>query len=414
VTGSRWDAIVIGAGPAGSTAARCLAEWGRRVLLVDRAVFPRDKVCGDALIPDAQGALGRAGLLDQVRARGYTASGLSVYSPSNIRVDLEGRFVTLRRMELDDLIRSSAVDRGAAFRVARAVRVASEPAGGATVEFADGGRECAPVAVIATGADVTLAEDQRRNGGGAEHTTRERPGDRAAERQGAGAAPALALRCYVHSSVEIPSLVISFSRRILPGYAWIFPLGAGWYNVGCGAFQPSRQSKVNLRRMFETFTATFPLARQLFAASSEHTPLAGARLRCGLAPEAAYRGGSVVAVGESVDATYPFTGEGIGKAMESAEIAASVIHEALAGDHARLADLPDRLRSVLGPRYEGYRVAERWIARAWLTDLVALRVRSSVFLRRAAARVLDETADPRQVFSWRVFLPRWAPFGARS
>ena len=53
------DVLVVGAGPAGSAAAQLLARAGREVVLVDGQAFPRDKVCGDGLIPDAHHALGR-------------------------------------------------------------------------------------------------------------------------------------------------------------------------------------------------------------------------------------------------------------------------------------------------------------------------------------------------------------------
>ncbi len=65
-----WDVVVAGAGPAGATAALHLARRGRRVLLADRHPFPREKVCGDGLIPDALRALERAGLLPRGPPRG--------------------------------------------------------------------------------------------------------------------------------------------------------------------------------------------------------------------------------------------------------------------------------------------------------------------------------------------------------
>ena len=376
--------IVIGAGPAGSTAARVVAARGHRVLLVDRREFPRDKVCGDALIPDAIAALRRAGLLDTVGQRAHVADTLSVFSPSNVRVDLPGRFMTIRRMDLDAILKDAATEAGVDFRTRRVVAIESVPGEGATVRFADGSEECATVAVLATGADTTL---------------RSAPAN-------PGETEAVALRGYVRSSFDIPELVVSFSRRILPGYAWIFPLGAGWYNVGCGAFRNRGRRKVNLERLFDAFVTTFPLARRLLDGASERTRVRGARLRCGLSPDAAYDGGAVIAVGETIATTYPFTGEGIGKAMESAELAADAIHEALVAPplHTRLAQIPDRLRQHLAPRYDGYRVAERWIAHAWLTDLVAQRVSRSEDLRRASAEILNETAGPKTLFSWRLVL----------
>jgi flavin-dependent dehydrogenase len=77
---STCDALVIGAGPAGSAAAWALARAGLDVALVDQQSFPRDKVCGDALIPDALGAIDTMGLRAAVEADGMSLPELRVYA----------------------------------------------------------------------------------------------------------------------------------------------------------------------------------------------------------------------------------------------------------------------------------------------------------------------------------------------
>src|SRR5260370_16214471 len=79
-----WDVVVIGAGPAGSVAALHLATEGHRVLLLDKQRFPRDKTCGDGLLPEAQGVLQRAGLLQHALELGRRLAILSMISPSRI------------------------------------------------------------------------------------------------------------------------------------------------------------------------------------------------------------------------------------------------------------------------------------------------------------------------------------------
>ncbi len=385
-----WDVVVIGAGPAGTTVARILAERGHATLLLDRHLFPREKVCGDALIPDAVDALRRAGLLDTVEAEGYGSDRLSVFSPSAVRVDLSGHFLTLRRRRLDHLLLEAARRQGARFLAAKATAITST-ARQVTVRLAG----CADAvraryAVLATGTDTRL------------RATPPTP----------PAASAVALRCYVASPIEIPQLVISFDQSVLPGYAWVFPLGKGWYNIGCGVFRRDRrQGQRNLRQVFQAFTADFPIARSIWARRSDATPLAGARLLCGLEPGAAYDGCRTVAVGETIAATFPFTGEGIGKAMQTGELAAEAIDTALeSDDSASLASYPSLLERRLEPRYTGYRVAERWVQWPRVTDFVARRVARSERLRHAAAGVLSETAYPRQVFSARALVPALLPW----
>src|SRR5574340_446925 len=78
-----WEVIVVGAGPAGSIAAGHLARSGYRVLLLDGQKFPRDKTCGDALIPDSLKVLERTSLLPEILKHGNQFSLASVFSPSD-------------------------------------------------------------------------------------------------------------------------------------------------------------------------------------------------------------------------------------------------------------------------------------------------------------------------------------------
>ena len=391
VAAMQWDVVVIGAGPAGSTAARILAARGHAVLLVDRSAFPRDKVCGDGLIADALGCLRRAGLYETVVRQGFRADTLSIFSPSGVRVDLPGEFVTLPRMQLDALLLQAAVEYGAAFHAGRVNALTSQGDGVRVQLHGTGDVVRARYAVLATGTDLSLYP-------GTDRTRKTR-------------ADAVALRCYVRSPVELEELIISFDRSILPGYAWIFPLGGGRYNVGCGVFhRHERHRRVNLRQTFTAFTQEFPLAREIWSARSESTPPVGATLRCGLDPRRAYDGRGVVAAGEVIATTFPFTGEGIGKAMESAEAAAQQLSAALAGDAEALTSYPRILHEAFQPRYAGYHAAERWIAYPWVSDLVAQGVRRSGRLRRAAAGVINESTDPRTVFSVRALAAGLLPW----
>lgn len=390
-----WDAVVVGAGPAGSTAARELAEAGRSVLLLDKASFPREKVCGDGLIPDALNALRRAGLYQQIAGEGHRVSVLSAFSPRNIRVDVPGEFVTLRRDRLDHVLLQAARERGALLEHARVTALrAGDDGVSVVVAGADSGIR-ARIAVVATGANMSLLRQA-----GVTHRSE---------------ASAVALRCYVRSPVTIDELVISFHRSILPGYAWIFPLGDQQYNVGCGVFyRGGRREPVNLRNTFTTFCQEFPLARQLLGEAQHVSPLTGAQLRCGLDGATACHGTRILSIGETIGATFPFTGEGMGKAMETGEIAARQIDRALAeDDHAHLTEFADVLERELAPRYTGYRVAQNWLSHPWVNDLVAGRVRRSPRLQRAVAGVLNETVDPRTIFSWRLFVPDWLPWKPR-
>ena len=382
-----WDVVIIGAGPAGATAAIHLAAKGHRVLLLDKDNFPRDKVCGDGLIADTIGALKRVDLYQQVQSLGFETTVGTVYSPSRVTFDVPGQFITLKRILLDELVLRRAILGGAEFchgKVSNIETLADETL---SVSLEDTNVTIrARIVFVATGANVELPLKL----GLVENT---KPS-------------AVALRCYVRSSIALDRLIISYDRSITPGYAWIFPLGNDEFNIGCGiTYRGQKNEGVNLREFFRQFIENFPIASELMRKADSIAPLRGAMLRCGMTGTTAKGPGSILVLGESIATTFPFTGEGIGKAMESGELAAQLAHEALETvDFERLKSFPKRLETELRHKFLGYKIAEDWFSRPWLNDFVAKRIRNSRFLQDAVAGLVNETVDPRKIFSWRGIL----------
>ncbi len=367
-----WDVAIVGCGPAGAVAAMELARRGVRVVALERHAFPRDKICGDALVPDACRVLERLGLFERVRAQSHVARRVLWISPAGVEVPLAMDALVAKRHAFDALLAEAAAERGAVIANANAsaVRTDGEIA---TVHLRDGGEVRARVLVLATGADVRLLASLgmvRR-----------------------AMATSVAIRCYVRSRARVDDLVVAFHRLVPRGYAWIFPLGDGEYNVGCGWNDLSRGG-ANLREALDAFMTSFPLARELRAGETERTPLAGATLRAGLTGAQLRHSSNVIAIGETIGATFPLTGEGIGKAMETGERAAEVIAR------GELAAYDAEIES-LRYRYAGYFAAERWLIRPRLNDFLARIVRRRPSMLKLLEGVLDETVDPHEVFSLR-------------
>jgi geranylgeranyl reductase family protein len=387
------DVLVIGAGPAGSAAALTLASRGLRVVLADKSEFPRDKVCGDALIPDALKALARLGLRQRVLAQAQEAASIRIYAPDGSHVELTAQLACLPRARLDDIMRRAAVEAGA--RVFTPYALAD-----ATVE------EDVVVGAVLRGATADLLGVRARAtilATGAAAKPLERFG--VCERR---AANAIAARLYVQAPRELArkyhSLCISYDRRISPGYGWVFPGPGETFNVGIGYFHDSSVGAPveNLRRLMTRFVQTFPPAAALVAGSRMLTDLRGAPLRTSLSGARLARPGLVV-IGEAAGMTYAFSGEGIGKAIESGIIAGEILSESLRtrtdGPDAAGRRYATRIAAEFAQRFRAYDVAQHWLARPVLANFLARRANKGSYVRAQLQALLEETGDPRELFS---------------
>lgn len=378
LTGCVWDVAIVGGGPAGAMAALHLALGGWRVVVLERAAYPREKVCGDALISDSIRVLERAMLLSQVESRAVEATSLRVFSPSLIELTIPTRALVIKRIEFDEVIVRGAVNAGAVVAQGTVESIeAGEPAS-LRVRYLDTPLR-ARIVIVATGADVRLLEPLGMVG-------QSNP-------------TIVAMRRYIRSEERIDQLVFSFDRTIAPGYAWLFPLGNGEYNLGCGGAYGSK--RVDLTAALDRFLQDFAPLRRFTGGITHMEPIKGAVLRSGLKGTTAWHPPNVLAIGETIGSTFPLTGEGIGKAMETGERAAAVASRALnANDLGALSTFPAEV-DALRIRYRGYELAERWMTTPWLADLVLCLARRSRHAVLCAEAVLNETADPREIFSLR-------------
>jgi len=222
------DVLVVGAGPAGCMAAMDLARQGINVLVADRSQFPREKVCGDGLLEDSLQILESVGLGSEVQQKAHPIRSILFVAPNGTECELEGNFLTLPRKDLDALLLEEACKAGAQFLGGITV---SEPlvqngvcAGALGLD--EEGHEInitARLVLLATGANARIMRVfgvlQNRN-----HS-------------------AIGVRGYFRltETIDESSMVVVYDKRILPGYGWMFPLGQGIFNVGCGIFLEGRK-----------------------------------------------------------------------------------------------------------------------------------------------------------------------------
>ncbi|TAK16813.1 MAG: geranylgeranyl reductase family protein [Acidobacteria bacterium] len=387
------DVVVAGAGPAGSMAARMLARAGLRVVLCDKATFPRDKTCGDALIPDSIAALRFAGAWDGVAERARALDLLEVLSPRGIAVPIRGEYRVVRRRVFDEVLFNGALQAGAEFRQASVKRPIEDPAGhvaGIVVERSGREEEIrAPLTVLATGAEGAILKKF----------------DASARTTASG----YAIRTYaVHASPGRASdrLFISLERDLLPGYAWAFPGPENIFNIGVFWASARRGRRLNLRAALDRLmSGNGNLGEMLgpMKPTSLGDGYAGAMLRTGLTGSSLGRRGLAI-IGDAAGTTYSISGEGIGKAMESG----LVVAELAVGSR----DLPQvgclykaEMQQRYARRFRAYRSAERWMRLSILADLVAYRANRSPTILRHLTSVVTEDSLSGDVFSLKGF---WA------
>lgn len=324
-----FDAIVVGAGPAGCSAASFLAVEGFRVLLLDKATFPRDKVCGDAISPLALDVLDRMGALEWIDSHGpWKVEGVRISSPSGhvvcgrglLRKDLRGFGYVMPRYRLDDLLRrfASRHPNVTCMEQWEVYDLIQDSKGGVMGVLAqkEGRRKpyyaCTVLAADGVNSQVAKVLSLRN----------EDPRHRA-----------FAIRAYFDGVEGLTRHIeIHYDRGILPGYGWIFPVGPRTANVGVGLFRRFTSAKEALRR-FKTFVEENPFARQrLRSAEMREGTLKGWSIPFG-SYKAKRARGNVLLLGDAGSFVDTLTGEGIYFALRSGELAAQAVRAGLRRIH---------------------------------------------------------------------------------
>ena len=376
-----FDVVVVGAGPAGCAAATTLARGGDRVLLADRARFPRDKCCGDGLTTAATRRLDALGLDPADVASFRPAAEFAVRSPSGriIRFPLgkgPGVYAAVaRRTDLDAALVALARRHGATVREGtRCVGVARDD-GDVHVRF-EGGEEARGRYVVA--ADGAWSPIRRMLAPPAPPAGPGRATDSRSDW--------IAFRTYATGvrPAALDRLWVWFDAALLPGYAWSFPLADSSVNLGIYVRrgEGGRAATLWESTIAGSFAASLLGPDAVLVSPPRAWPIPTAIERAGLAG----LGGRVLFVGDAAGAADPLTGEGISQALETGILAAA----AIAGAPSSPGVVADRYRrAVLRSLGRDQRVS-RWcqvpLARP-LGARAALRVvDASGFVRRNVGR----------------------------
>jgi geranylgeranyl reductase family protein len=396
------DVIVVGAGPAGSATAHHLARAGHDVLLLEKTSFPREKVCGDGLTPRAVRSLVSMGIDTSEQAGWLHNKGLRIIG-GGMRLEIPwpelasypAYGLVRPRSDFDDLLARQAVKSGAVLRENTTVTgPVLDKAGritGVTTKGENGPvTYSAPLVVAADGnsSRLSLAMGLEKRD--------DRP---------MGVAVRTYYRSPRHDDDWLESWLELWDRgddgkeRLLPGYGWIFGVGDGTSNVGLGILNTSTAwGKVDYKDLLKRWLDQTP-EEWGFRDENRTQPVRGAALPMGFNRQPHYANGMLL-VGDSGGMVNPFNGEGIAYAMESGEIAAQVIAQALARPTAdarerALQAYPQTLKQTYGGYYTVGRMFVKAIGDDRVMKLATRHGLPHPVLMRFVLKLMANLTDPR-------------------
>ena len=305
------DVLVVGAGPAGTSAAVALAQRGvRNVLLLDRATFPRDKTCGSGLSPNAITLAEELGIGDELRRQSVPIQSVKVVTPGGRSMVLTSNAsaVVLLRRTFDNLLLERARALGVTFeagvRINDLLREGERIVG---VRTADGREIRARFVLCADGAHSIFSTDPRPK-----------------------RSISTLMGWWDGAEFEEGQIEMIFDRNVAPLYGWLFPEGGARVNIGIcmeGAREGTRADR-NVRDVFARFLADHYEARLRHATQvgklKGHPIVYTTWVSHTTAPGSLY-------VGEAARVTHNATGEGISQAMQCGIFAAQAVSDVLGG-----------------------------------------------------------------------------------
>jgi geranylgeranyl reductase family protein len=358
-TATTAEVIVVGAGPAGSTIATHLARAGLDVLVLEKSIFPREKVCGDGLTPRGVKQLIDLGIDTRLEAGWLRNKGLRVLGGG---VTMELQWPELAsfppyglvrpRRDFDEMLARHAEKAGARVHENTTVTEVVMDAGRVTGVRARAGEDREPVtftapltiacdgvsARVAVSAGIQRREDRPMGVAVRRYYTSPRTDDD-----------------YLESHLELWDRSNPNEPKLLPGYGWIFGMGDGTSNVGLGILSTSNAyGGIDYRALLRSWLDGTP-EEWGFREENATGKIGGAALPMGFNRMPLYRSGLLL-VGDAGGMVNPFNGEGIAYAMESAALAAECAAQALArpagqGRELALRQYPVALKQALGGYY---------------------------------------------------------------
>ncbi|VVB66277.1 Digeranylgeranylglycerophospholipid reductase [Candidatus Gugararchaeum adminiculabundum] len=394
-----FDVIIVGAGPSGSSCAAMLGKKGRKVLLLEKAKYPRDKTCGDAISGKSMRAVKTLGLQAQLEASPQAdVWGVKFSSPNGAIVEIpfpnkdktRAPGFCCRREIFDNMLfqeaKKNARQTIEEFQVSEVI-IEDGFAVGVKGTDLRSKRQMEFRAKLIIGADGANGVVPRALG---VDTLPE--GDKC-----------MALRAYYKGVKGLgKNIELHFIDEILPGYFWIFPLDNGLANVGVGMIGSDiRKKKVDLRKAMLNAIERNEMFKQRFAGAQIVGEIKGWVLPFGSHHRKNYGNGFML-VGDAASLVDPFTGEGIGNATTSGIMAAKIADEALAArdfSETFLKRYDRELFEEIGPELKTSKMLQKMGRFKFLLNLIIGKASRNEEIRNTISGMLANEVAKKQIIS---------------
>jgi geranylgeranyl reductase family protein len=366
---------IIGAGPGGATAALQLAQLGVECVVVDKAVFPRDKVCGDGLSGKVLTLLERIdkGIGERLQQALFKMDswGVTFVAPNRIGMDIPYRMgyendrsnprgFVCKRIDFDNFLVDELKRRPDMIHLYEGTSIDKyelKP-DGYHLSSKDGSfRVKADIVIVANGAHSGFTKDVAGIRMEPEHYV-------------AG------IRAYYKGINDLHKdnfIELHFLKNMLPGYLWIFPLPNGEANVGVGMLSNNaRNNKINLKQLMLDTIANDPVMKERFKNPELVGTIDGYGLPLG-SKKRKLHGERYMLVGDAGYLIDPFTGEGIGNALYSGRIAVQQAAAAIAANDysdAFFNSYDENVYRILGPELQVSTKLQKLIKYPWLFNIL--------------------------------------------
>lgn len=387
--------LISGAGPAGVSTSLFLSKMKIPHMIIDKAVFPRDKICGDALSGKVVHVLNKIDpeIISEFTtlSQEYTGSyGICFFAPNGKKLEVPFSmnpgilknapgFIS-RRINFDNFIFKRLDRNYAQVEENTELMDLEKTKEGVTVTLKRNNKTYQKKFKVIVGADGDRSIVSKKL-----NPVKKNLSNYCA-----------ALRAYytgVSNTHENNFIELHFLKEILPGYFWIFPMHDGSANIGIGMLsEVVAKKKINLRNKLQEIVSTHPSIKNRFENAKLEGHVEGWGLPLGSARRS-LSGDNFILTGDAGSLIDPFTGEGIGNALYSGMLAAETISKAISVkqfDNKILSEYETKLYFNLNKELSLSRGIQKLAHHAWLFNLVVNKARKNSMLRETMTCMFDD------------------------